>query len=124
MNQRPFSVTLIGYLFLIAGAVGFFYHLPELIAGVSAKNDAVWVCLIRLLAIVGGVFMLKGRNWARWLLLVWLAYHVVLAAKHDVAGFVIHALLLIVIAYLLLRRPASLHFQNAKPRIVADKTVE
>jgi hypothetical protein len=28
----------------------------------------VWVCFLRLLAIVLAVFMLRSANWARWLL--------------------------------------------------------
>jgi len=41
------------------------YHLAEFKAH-PFQNDILWVSLVRLLAIVGGVFMLRGHNWARW----------------------------------------------------------
>ena len=36
------------------------------------------------LAIVCGVFLLRGHNWARWLALAWIAFHVVLSAFHAI----------------------------------------
>ena len=36
------------------------------------------IALFELLAVLAGVFLLKGRNWARWLLLLWIAFHVIL----------------------------------------------
>ena len=43
-----------------------------------------YVHLSRLLQIVAGVFMLYGRNWARWLLVAWIAFHIVVGALHSV----------------------------------------
>jgi len=65
-----------------------------------------------MLAIVSGAFMLRGCNWARWLLVVWLAYHVALSAWHSLFQVAVHALLLAVIAYFLFRSPASAFFQR------------
>ena len=41
------------------------------------------VHLSRSAQIVAGVFMLYGHNWARWLLVVWLAFHVIVGALHS-----------------------------------------
>jgi hypothetical protein len=105
---------MISYLFVAAGAVGFVYHLTEIKGELPADYDVVWVCLIRLIAIVCGVFVLRGSNWARWGLLVWLAYHVVLSTFHTLSEFLMHSLLLALIAYFLLRARASVYFRNAK----------
>ena len=114
MNKRPTPITVISWLFVVAGAVGLSYHATEFKAHDPFEYDLVWVCLVRLMAILCGVFMLRGRNWARWLLLVWTAYHVILSAFHSLSAFVIHSLLLVVVAYFLFRRQASAYFRGAK----------
>lgn len=114
MNKRPRSITVISCLFIAAGTTGLGYHATEFRAGRPFQYDVVWVCLVRLLAIVCGVFVLRASNWARWLLLVWLAYHVVLSSLHSLSGLVIHAVLLAVVAYFLLRPQASAYFRGAR----------
>jgi hypothetical protein len=71
----------------------------------------VWVFALRLTAIVCGVYMLRGSNWARWLTLLWIGYHVVLSAFHSVQEVVVHALLLAVFAYFLFRPKAREYFR-------------
>jgi hypothetical protein len=110
MSKRPIAVTVIGCLFMAAGAVGLAYHATELDVRRPFENDAVWVCLLRLLAIVCGAFMLRGANWARWLLLAWFAYHVALSALHTPFDLLVHGALFVVITYLLFRPEASACF--------------
>ena len=112
MNARPIAVTIISWLFIAAGAVGLAYHATEFKAQSPFENDAVLVCVIRLLAILGGVFALRGKNWARWLLLFWIAYHVILSAFHTVSELAMHGLLTAVTAYFLFRRQASAYFRS------------
>jgi hypothetical protein len=112
-GKRPLSVTIIGWLFIVAGTFGLVYHLTELRQ--AFHNDLIWVLLLRLLAIVGGVFMLLGRNWARWLTLIWLGYHVVLSAFHSRSELIMHSLLLVVIAYFLFRPKVLEYFRG--PRV-------
>jgi len=116
MNKRPLSVAIISCLFIVAGGVGFAYHLTEFKAGHPFQYDVVWVCLVRLLAILSGVFMLRGRSWARWLLLVWIAFHVILSATHALFEFIVHALLLAVVAYFLFRPQASAYFRATRTK--------
>jgi len=112
MTRRPLSVTIIGCLFLAAGIVGLAYHAGEFTTDRPFKYELVLVCFVRLLAIVCGAFMLRGQNWARWGLLAWIAYHVVLSAFHSVFEFVIHGLLLAVVTWFLLRPRVSAYFRN------------
>jgi uncharacterized membrane protein len=105
--KRPITVTILGCLFIVVGVVGLGYHLSE-------RPLDRWVALIsfiRVLAIVGGVFLLKGRNWARWMMLGWLAFHVVVSALHSLSDGVAHTVLLLVVAYFLLTPPDSQYFQ-------------
>ena len=113
MRRRPLSITIIGWLFVGAGTIGLAYHATEFKTQRPVEYDLIWVCIVRLLAILSGVFLLRGSNWARWLLLVWLAYHVILSAFHSLFELAMHGLLLGVIAYFLFRPQASAYFRGA-----------
>ena len=113
MNKRPRSVTVIGCLFVVAGVIGLAYHGAEFKAQRPFDNDIVWVLLVRLLAILGGVFLLRGSDWARWFLLIWIAYHVILSAFHSMFELIMHGLLFAVIAYFLYRPRVSAYFRGA-----------
>jgi len=113
MNKRPRSVTVISWLFIAAGVVGFAYHATEFKTHGPFQYDLLWVCLVRLLAVLSGLFMLRGCDWARWLLLVWIAYHVILSGFHSLSELVMHGLLFAVVAYFLLRWQASVYFRGA-----------
>ena len=116
MRKRPLSITVIGWLFVAAGAVGLAYHATEFRTTRPFQYDVLWVCLVRLLAILCGLLVLRGRNWARWGLLVWIAYHVILSAFHALSELVIHSVLFAVIAYFLFRPQASAYFRGARTR--------
>jgi hypothetical protein len=113
MRRRPLSITIIGWLFVGAGTIGLVYHATEFKIQRPVEYDLILVCIVRLLAILSGVFLLRGSNWARWLLLVWLAYHVILSAFHSFFELALHSLLLGVIAYFLFRPQASAYFRGA-----------
>jgi len=105
--KRPLPLTMLGFLFIVAGVVGLAYHLSE-------RPLDRWVALIsviRVLAIVGGVFLLKGRNWARWLMIGWLGFHVGVSALHSLSECIAHAVLFLVVAYFLLTPPDSKYFR-------------
>ena len=116
MNKRPLSVTTIAWLYLVAGVVGLAYHATEFKLARPFENDAVWVCFVRLLAIVGGAFLLRGRNWARWLSIAWMAWHVYLSALHPLSELITHSVLLVVFAFLLFRPRASAYFRGVKTK--------
>jgi hypothetical protein len=107
---------VIGCIFIITGTIGLVYHMTEFKLQHPFENDAVWILLIRLLAILGGVFLLYGNGWARWLLLVWIVYHVILSTFHSISELAIHSLLFVVIACFLFRPPVSAYFREAKAR--------
>jgi hypothetical protein len=108
--KRPIPVTILGCLFIVVGVVGLAYHLSE-------RPLDRWVALIsfiRVVAIVGGVFLLKGRNWARWLMIGWLGFHVGVSAFHSLPECIAHAVLFLAVAYFLLTPPDSKYFQASR----------
>jgi hypothetical protein len=111
IRHRPLPVTLISYLFIGAGTMSIIYHANEL-RGILVRQEVVWVLLVRLLAIVGGVFALRGVNRARWLLLAWIVYHVILSVSHSTAELAIHTILMIITAIALFHPKANVYFRN------------
>lgn len=107
--RRPWPVTVFGILFILAGSVGFGYHLMQR----PFESDVILISIIRLLAVLGGAFLLLGHNWARWLLLAWLAFHVVVSAFHSAQETSAHVVLLLLFAYFLFRPPSSTYFRSA-----------
>lgn len=112
MNSRPRSITIISWLFIAAGGIGVLYHLSEFSNRSPFDYGLVAILLIRLVAILAGAFMLRGANWARWLLVVWMAYHIVLSAFHSVTELAMHALLFGTVAYFLFRSSSSAYFRE------------
>ena len=107
--KRPLAVTILGGLFIVAGLAGLAYHLSDR----PVDHWIVVISMVRILAVVGGIFLLMGHGWARWLLLAWLALHVVVSAFQSWSQCMAHVVLLIVVAYLLLKPPASDYFRPA-----------
>ena len=115
MSNQPRSITVISWIFIAAGVVGLAYHAGEFKAQGPFDYDFLWVCFVRLLAIICGVFMLRGSNWARWLLIVWLGYHVALSVFHAPFELVVHSLLFAAVLYFLFRPQATAYFRGTLP---------
>jgi hypothetical protein len=116
MNPRPFSITLLAVLLIVFGAIGLVYHFSELNPSHLLQNDALWVELVRILAIIAGIFLLRGRNWARWLALLWIGFHVVISFWHPWSQLAIHIAVFAVFAYFLFRPTATRYFgSSARP---------
>ncbi len=107
-TKRPVTVWVLSCLYIAVGAIGLAYHLRELMA---LQPDSVWIELTALLAILSGAFMLRGRNWARWLALAWMAFHVAISFP-VLRQVMIHSLFLAVIAWLLFRPDARRYFRR------------
>lgn len=112
--KRPLSITILAGVYLAVGVIGFAAHFRDLLA---LRQDAIWAELTELVAILCGAFLLRRHNWARWLALVWIAFHVVLSAFHAIPELVIHAVFCAVIAWILFRPEAARYFRGA--RVVA-----
>jgi hypothetical protein len=114
MSKRPFSLTIIGWLFIVTGGVGLAYHFTEIDQQHPFEGDAVWICFVRFLAVLGGVFMLYGQNWARWLLVAWMVFHIVISGLHSAQQLIVHSLLFGIILFFLFRPRASAFFRRKK----------
>ena len=118
MKKRPLSVAILGCIFIATGAIGLVHHLSELKASQPFQNEIVWTSVVSLIAIISGSFMLRGNNWARWLALAWISFHVVLSFFHSMQGLVVHGLLFVLIAYFLFRSEARAYFRSREKKVV------
>ena len=75
----------------------------------------ITIVLFELVAVLAGIFLLKGRNWARWLLMAWVAFHVISSGLNSLFASVPHLLLLIDVAYFLFTPPDSALFSAPRP---------
>jgi hypothetical protein len=109
--HRSVPVIILSCLFVVAGVIGILYHADDLkLLGTS--QEAFWILMIRLLAIIGGVFAIRRKNWARWLLLAWISYHVVLSLYHPLPELSMHAVLLGVVVYVFFLSKNRSHFNT------------
>jgi hypothetical protein len=107
-NRIPVPVILIACLYLVVGIGGFVAHFSD-----RSAPDWIWVEVTEFLAIVCGVFLLRARNWARWLASAWMAFHVVLSFG-ELRQVAIHSLFFVLIVWCLFRADASRFFHNSR----------
>ena len=112
MNDRPISVTIIACLYLPVGTVGFVYHGREILASHAFHYYDALIELTEIIALVCGMFMLRGRNWARWLTVAWIAVHAAFSFFDSLQKGTVHVLILIMIAYSLFRADARTYFRH------------
>jgi uncharacterized membrane protein HdeD (DUF308 family) len=105
--KRPLTVTILGLLYIIVGVGSTAAHL----FGKPSAKELVSISVLGLLAVVAGVFMLRAQNWARWLALAWMAFHVALSLFHPLRELIVHAAFLALFAYLLFRPEARAYFR-------------
>jgi hypothetical protein len=112
-NQRPIAVTIVALLYIAVGIGGFVDHFHGLLEGSLLRFDGAGIELVELVALTAGVFLLRGQNWARWLALAWIAFHVVLSAFGGVAMLAVHVAFCAAIGGILFRPDASRYFRGA-----------
>jgi len=112
--KRPLSVTIIALLYLAVGIAGFVGHGYEALRATPFPTDAIAIEITEFAAIIGGAFMLRGQNWARWLAVAWMALHVVISVFHPLRELAIHVVFLVLISWILFRPDASQYFRNSE----------
>lgn len=113
-NPRPWQVTALAWLYIAVGAIGFVAHGAEFLGRETFHFDAVEVELVELVAVIAGVFLLRGRNWSRWLALAWILFHVALTAFPPDSRFAVHCVFAAAFAWILFRPEASRYFRGAQ----------
>ena len=109
-------MTILACVYIAVGTVGFVYHFNEFLHRSAFHYGFIWIELVEIIAILCGVFLLRGQNWARWVAVAWIAFHVIVSAFHSLGQFAIHLLFCAVIAWLVFRPAAGRYFGGARTR--------
>src|SRR5262245_1346792 len=123
MTKRPTSITIISWIFIIFGGAAFLLSLRPLADSASAQWIAerpfefLLIPVIQVLALLSGLFMLYGFNWARWLLVVWVGSHVIISAMNSAFELIVHSLLFVVVLYIIFRPPAGEYFRSGRAKL-------
>jgi hypothetical protein len=78
------------------------------------ESDMIWAGLVSAVAIVSGLYMLRGNNWARWVAMAWIAFHVGLSFFHGWQQIAIHGVIFAAFAFFLFRPEAHAFFGPRK----------
>ena len=114
MRSRPISILIVAWLFVMVGAGGLVGQTLKLLGGAAFDGDMAWASASEFAALLGGVFLRDARNWARWLLVAWMAFHIVLSAIHDLPKLLVHCAIFAPILFLLFRPPAAAFFRRGR----------
>jgi hypothetical protein len=115
-RPRLRSVLIVGVIFIVLGSLDIWRGLAPLFFSGPHWHmaiDDVEVLAIGIAGLVGGIYVIRGANWARWLLAVWTVFHVAISVGQPMA-FVAHLVIFGCIAYLLFRPGASEFFTRTE----------
>jgi uncharacterized membrane protein HdeD (DUF308 family) len=108
MKNIPVPVILVATLYLAVGIGGLVLHFSD-----RGDPEWIWVEITESLAIICGVFLLRAQNWARWLAIAWMAFHVAISVG-DLPKLAAHSVFLVSIVWCLFRADASRFFQSRR----------
>ena len=124
LMRRPLAIACVAWLFIVVGAAGLLRDWWPLLTSQAAQQLAklqadgladlgpAWTS--RLVAIIGGAGLLRGRNWARWVLVAWMAFHIGLSVLHTWLELLEHSVIFAPILYVLFRGQSSRYLQQGK----------
>jgi hypothetical protein len=109
-KKRPVSITILAFAYILVGTAGFIFHFRE---SWPFHWEGLAIEATEVLAVLGGTFLLRGQNWARWLVLAWMVFHVILSATDPWPKLTAHVVFCALIAWILLRPEATKYFRSA-----------
>lgn len=128
--KRPVSISIFGWIIIILAVISTAYYLAFLVSGqdllhMQSRVPAIFHTIgyrisflgVSIVNIIAGLFILQGRNWARWLYIIlyivqfvinfviMLRFTQMLETKTSLFFQVIPSLLLFIIILVILFRP-------------------
>jgi len=123
--KRPTSITVISWILIVISVLNLVTSTVTInnptVRELMAKNPLpiplqfVMLYIGLTVALVCGVAMLRGHNWARWLYVIWSAIGMIvgLATSPMKAMMVPGALVFLIVAFFLFRPNATLYFSQS-----------
>jgi len=124
MSKRPISLTIIGWLLIIAGGIILITNLGSL-SKVKETTSSSSIYILQLIynyvkvsfALISGIGILNRRNWARFLYLIcWIGYLVIyiVRLKPMTTGVIGATILFLITVFYLFRPKANDYFAGRK----------
>lgn len=107
MKRPPTPVIIISVVFILVGVGSLAAGITPIVKSHEVRLDSVIVAVSGLTALLSGIFMLRCANWARWLCVAWMAFHLVVSILHNTLELAIHLVVLIVLVIVLFRTSAA-----------------
>ncbi|MEO6732252.1 MAG: hypothetical protein ABIN01_13630 [Ferruginibacter sp.] len=112
MKNPPLPVLIVAIALILGGVVGFFYHLKDFADPGEKLYTVVLVELLRILAIVSGILLLRANNSGRGLSIAWVLLHVVISVFNSMAQTITHIVVLVIVSILLFLPVSSSYFSR------------
>jgi hypothetical protein len=109
-RTRPLLITLLGWMLIALGALEFAIRAAQFRRPLHA--DDFGVPLFELVILVCGIYLLRGANWARWLAVAWIGFHVVVGSLNSVMRGVVHGLIFLAFTWLMFRPEMNAWFRS------------
>lgn len=111
--SRPISVTIVAWFVIALNLLSGIIILAAFLKSPNPDYQFAFGCLGSVVAIVCGFFMLKGKNWSRWLYIAWCAAGLAFAlATVEPLMLVPGAVKTLIIAFFLFRSSANAYFRG------------
>jgi hypothetical protein len=114
MKSRPWSVVVVSCLLIATGPIGMVVQFADFRNVHLLAYDVILISFVRLLAVVTGVYLLGARNWARWLAMAWIGFHVIVSVFHPLRELAMHMIVFAAFAAALFHRGAAQYFSSLK----------
>lgn len=104
-SSRPLLITILGWLFILAGLAEFLLHVVRIHHPLQPWD--IGIPLLELVLVACGIFLLRGSNLARWFPVAWIAVHVGIGFVDSFRRGMIHTIIFLVFTWLLFRPEVS-----------------
>jgi hypothetical protein len=111
-RERPRLVSLLGWMLIALGAAECVYLLTKIHRPVHGAD--LGVPLFELIVAVSGVFLLRGCDWARWLAVAWVGFHVVVGSLHSWPRGIVHGGIFLLFAWMMFRPEINAWFRGRR----------
>ena len=112
IRKCPLTVAVLSCLLAAIGVLGIVAQPVRFLTEHRFESDMLWAGLVSVAAAVSGVYMLRSNNWARWLAMAWIAFHVVLSFFHSWPEMALHGAVFVVFAIILFLPDANKFFRS------------
>lgn len=113
-SKRPVLILVVGVIFIALGLLDTWRGARPLMSQPAhLAGDDLEVLGIGIAALLGGICVLQGRDWARWLLAAWMALHVALSMRQPYA-LLAHLVIFGLILTALFHPKSSTYFRRPK----------